>query len=121
MRPIVLAIALLAAPAAAQKPAPATEPPKVGTYDLELTTNEGTLVAQLDVARSGDAHTARVTVMGHSPETRSFVREGGAYVLTAARNAGTVVYTLAFAGDSLRGAFRMSTGGAGAVAGKLRR
>ena len=113
MRPILPAIALLVAQA--------TEAPKVGTYDLELTSDAGTLVARLDVSRTATAHTARVTVMGHSPETRSFAREGGAYVLTARRDAGTVTYTLTFAGDSLRGAYRMSTGGSGTVAGKLRR
>jgi len=112
MRLLVPAIAVLVAQAA--------EPPKVGTYDLELTTDEGTLVGELAVARAADTLAVRATVRGHSPATRSFVREAAGYVFTVAMGETTVRYRLAFAGDSLRGSFRMSTGGSGTVAGKLR-
>ena len=52
---------------------------------------------------------------------KSFVREGNGYVLTGGHGEFVVVYKLNFAGDSVTGSFRMSTGLAGTVAGARKR
>lgn len=108
----------------AAKPAPrvrTTETPKLGTYDLELTTDAGTMVGELTLTKSGETIAAAVTAGGNRPQVRSFVRQDDKYVLTGGHGTLIVIYDLTFQRDSVTGTFRLSQGGAGKVAGVLRK
>jgi hypothetical protein len=94
-----------------------TEVPAPGTYAMELTTDSGTLVGSLVVLRVSDALTARLAVAQHTPETKSFVREGPVYVLVVGTPDFTVTYRLRFTGAAVSGSFRMSSGATGTIAG----
>jgi hypothetical protein len=115
--------------ASAQTPAarPASAPRisadtvKLGTYDLEVTTDDGTMVGRLVLKPAANGPSAALVVGGHEPDVISFVRDGLSYVLTAGHDQFTVIYTLRFARDSLTGAFRMSGGLSGTVRGSLKR
>ena len=94
---------------------------KIGTYDLEVTTNDGTLIGELTIKRATQGLTADLSVGANRPAVKSFVREGDIYVLTGGHGTFTVVYKLTFARDSLAGTFAMSGGMTGTVAGAVRR
>jgi hypothetical protein len=100
---------------------PASDTAKVGTYDLEITTDDGTLLGSLSLKRSNDALVAELVAGGNRPAVKSFVREGTGYVLTGGHGEFVVVYKLTFANDSVTGSFKMSTGLAGTVAGARKR
>lgn len=90
---------------------------RLGTYDLEITTDDGTMVGWLSLTRANDGLKAALTAGGNHPDVKSFVREGKSYVLTGGHGEFVIVYTLAFANDSVTGSFKMSTGLQGKVAG----
>ena len=121
--------AYAAAPSLAQSTAARAKPAativsdtaRVGTYDLEITTDDGTLLGSLSLKRANDAFVAELVAGANRPAVKSFVREGNAYVLTGGHGEFAVVYRLAFAGDSVTGSFKMSTGLAGTVAGARKR
>ena len=94
---------------------------KVGTYDLEITTDDGTLLGSLSLKRADDAFVAELVAGANRPAVKSFVRDGNGYVLTGGHGEFVVVYKLTFAGDSVTGSFKMSTGLAGTVAGARKR
>lgn len=94
---------------------------KAGTYELEITTDDGTLLGSLSLKRADDAFVAELVAGANRPAVKSFVRDGNGYVLTGGHGEFVVVYKLAFAGDSVTGSFKMSTGLAGTVAGARKR
>ena len=95
----------------------ASDTARTGSYELEITTENGTIVGAMTLGRSAEGLTAKLTVGQHSPTVKSIVREGNAYVLTAGGDDFTVTYTLTFTGDKVSGTFRMSNGMSGVVAG----
>ena len=123
---VVLSLAVaLGAPASAQeaqKERP-TQAPKMGTYDLELTTESGTLVGELTLGKKGDEVEAKLVAAGNRPNVKSFVRGGDKYVLSAGHGTFTFVYHLSFQRDSVFGDFMSSGVQAieGKVAGALRK
>ena len=128
MRPLATIVALAfagAATAAAQtkpsSPRAPSDTARIGTYDLEVTTDGGTLTGALIVKRDANGLTGDLTVGGNKPAIKSFLREGDHYVLTGGHAAFTVTYTLKFANDSLGGSFKMSGGLAGTVLGAIRK
>jgi hypothetical protein len=133
MRTLTTIVALLIAgtsAVAAQTQAPSKTPPAraaasdtalLGTYDLEVTTDGGTLTGALTVRRDANGLTGDLTVGGNKPALKSFVREGDHYVVTGGHGTFTVAYTLKFSRDSLAGSFKMSTGLAGTVLGAIRK
>jgi hypothetical protein len=126
MRSFLLAAivaACAAGPSLAQStPAkPASDTAKVGTYDLEITTDDGTMLGSLSLKRANDALAAELVAGANRPAIKSFVRDGNGYVLTGGHGEFVVVYKLSFANDSVTGSFKMSTGLAGTVAGARRR
>jgi hypothetical protein len=132
MRTSATIVALLfaaTATAASQTPAsPKPTPPRagadtalIGTYDLEITTDDGTMTGALAVRRGPEGLTGDLTVGGNKPALKSFLREGDHYVITGGHGTFTVVYTLRFSRDSLDGNFKMSTGLIGKVLGALRK
>jgi hypothetical protein len=92
-----------------------------GTYELEITTDDGTLLGSLSLKRADDAFVAELVAGANRPAVKSFVRDGNGYVLTGGHGEFVVVYKLTFAGDSVTGSFKMSTGLAGTVAGARKR
>ena len=128
MRPFatILALAFAAAATAGAQANPSSprapsDTARVGTYDLEVTTDGGTLTGELTVKRDPNGLTGDLTVGGNKPALKSFVREGDHYVLTGGHGTYTVTYTLTFANDSLGGSFKMSGGLAGTVLGAFRK
>jgi hypothetical protein len=129
MRALATFLALLVTTAAhSQTPTKTSAPPpaasdtaRLGTYDLEVTTDGGTLTGSLTVRRTPDGLTGDLTVGGNKPALKSFLRDGDHYVLTGGHGTYTVTYTLKFANDSLGGTFKMSGGLAGTVLGAIRR
>ena len=132
MRPLATIVALFiaASAAAAQTQAPSKLPASraaasdtalIGTYDLEVTTDDGTLTGSLTVKRDATGLAGDLTVGGNRPALKSFVREGDHYVLTGGHGTFSVVYRLKFAHDSLGGSFKMSSGLAGTVLGAIRK
>ena len=128
MRPLLLAsiiAACAAAPSLAQsnsaRPATASDTAKLGTYDLEITTDDGTMLGSLSLKRANEALVAELVAGGNRPAVKSFVRDGNGYVLTGGHGEFVIVYKLTFAGDSVTGSFKMSTGLAGTVAGTHKR
>jgi hypothetical protein len=126
--PTIVALLLVAtASAAAQtqtpskSPRPASDTARLGTYDLEVTTDDGTLTGALTVKRDANGLTGDLTVGGNKPALKSFLRDGDHYVLTGGHGTYTVTYTLKFANDSLAGSFKMSGGLAGTVLGAIRK
>jgi hypothetical protein len=118
----ILVASVAAVPLAQSAPAransrPASDTARVGTYDLEITTDDGTLVGSLSLKRASDALVAELTAGGMRPAIKSFVREGNSYVLTGGHGEFVVTYTLKFADDSVTGSLKMSTGLTGTVAG----
>ena len=57
-------------------------PRRLGTYDLEITTDDGTLLGSLSLKRANDALVAELVAGANRPAVKSFVREGNGYVLT---------------------------------------
>ena len=117
MRHLLLSIAfmgVLCASAAAQGPAPRTRPPtdtvRYGTYNLELTTDNGTMTGWLTVRREGDGLVAQINAGGMMPAVHSFTREASDYVLKGGHDKFTVTYTMRFARDSVAGSFAVSSG-----------
>ena len=128
MRSLLLAsiiAACAAAPSLAQsnsaRPATASDTAKLGTYDLEITTDDGTMLGSLSFKRANEALVAELVAGGNRPAVKSFVRDGNSYVLTGGHGEFVIVYKLTFAGDSVTGSFKMSTGLAGTVAGAHKR
>ena len=132
MRPLPTIVALLlaaTASASAQTETTAKAPSshaasdtaRMGTYDLEVTTDGGTLVGSLTVKRDANGLTGDLTVGGNKPALKSFVREGDHYVLSGGHGTYTITYTLKFSNDSLGGTFKMSGGLAGTVLGAIRK
>jgi hypothetical protein len=134
MRLLTTIVALLigaASTAASQTQTPSKTPRRaasaaadtalIGTYDLEVTTDDGTLTGALTVRREADGLTGDLTVGGNKPALKSFLRDGDHYVLTGGHGTFTVVYTLKFSRDSLGGSFKMSSGLAGTVLGAIRK
>jgi len=128
MRSLLLAsiiAACAAAPSLAQsnsaRPAAASDTAKLGTYDLEITTDDGTMLGSLSLKRANEALVAELVAGGNRPAVKSFVRDGNGYVLTGGHGEFVIVYKLTFAGDSVTGSFKMSTGLAGTVAGAHKR
>jgi hypothetical protein len=126
--PTIVALLLAAATSAAAQTQTPTKPPRsasdtvrIGTYDLEVTTDDGTLTGALTVKRDANGLTGDLTVGGNKPALKSFLREGDHYVLTGGHGTYTVTYTLKFANDSLAGSFKMSGGLAGTVLGAIRK
>ena len=121
--PILCALALTAAPLRAQpaRAASAADTVKAGTYDLEITTDDGTITGTLVVSRKGNALGAEIDAGGRKPHVQSFVREGSEYVLTGGHDDFRIVYRLTFARDSLSGSLLMSNGFSGKVAGSYRK
>ena len=128
---LVLLVAAVSA-AGAQSPAAATKPAgtapksvsdtaKIATYDLEVTTDDGTLIGELTIKRAAQGLAADLRVGGNKPAVKSFVREGDGYVLTGGHGEFTVVYKLTFTRDSLAGTFALSGGMKGTVAGAVHR
>jgi hypothetical protein len=95
----------------------AADTAKLGAYDLEITTDEGTIVGAMTIGRNAAGLTAALTVGAQTPAVKSVVREGDAYVLTAGGDDFTVTYKLTFVGDKVSGTFKMSNGMSGVVAG----
>ena len=95
----------------------ASDTAKLGTYDLEITMEDGTMLGSLALSRTGPAYTAVLVAGGNRPAVHSFVRDGKGYVLTVGHDDFTIVYTLAFANDSLKGSFKVTGGTTGTVAG----
>ena len=124
---LVASIVAAATPAlaAAQSSSPSSAPvtrtvsdtARLGTYELEITTDDGTMVGSLSLARASDGLKAALTAGGNHPDVKSFVREGNGYVLTGGHGEFVIVYKLKFANDSVTGSFKMSTGLQGTVAG----
>jgi len=125
--PTIVATLLVSSAAAAQTSAKtppqraASDTARLGTYDLEVTTDGGTLVGELTVKRDANGLAGDITVDGNKPALKSFVREGDHYVLTGGHGTFTVTYTLKFANDSLGGTFKMSGGLAGTILGAIRK
>ena len=127
---IVAVLTASASIAAAQAPTSAkSAPPRaaasdtalIGTYDLEVTTDDGTLTGALTVRRDANGLTGDVTVGGNKPAIKSFVREGDHYVMIGGHGTFTVTYTLKFSRDSVGGSFKMSSGMAGTILGAVRK
>lgn len=121
---VALAFAASATAAAQTKPGSPraqSDTARIGTYDLEVTTDGGTLTGELTVKRDANGLTGDLTVGGNKPALKSFLREGDHYVLTGGHGTFTVTYTLKFANDSLGGSFKMSGGLAGTVLGAIRK
>ena len=120
----ILISASAGAQAAPLKPAPtahaASDSAKIATYDLEVTTDNGTLTGVLSVKRASNSLAAELTVGGNSPTVSSFAREGDVYILKAGHGTFTFVYTLTFTRDSLAGSFKSSGGLNGTVIGGVR-
>ena len=133
MRPLTTIVALLlaaSATAAAQSRPPAKSPTprsvtadtvQLATYDLEITTESGTLTGALTVRRTADGLTGDLTVGGNKPALKSFLRDGDHYVVEGGHGNYTVTYTLKFANDSVGGSFKMSGGLVGTVLGAIRK
>ena len=115
--PHLAALAAQSSTPAARVRAEKSDSAKSGVYDLELTTEGGTLVGKLELKQANAGLTAVLTVGGHSPEVKSFTRRNKGYVIEAATPAFTVTYNLTFANDSLHGEFSMSSGTSGTVLG----
>ena len=96
---------------------PASDTARVGIYDLEITTDDGTLVGSLSLKRASDALVAELTAGAMRPAIKSFVRDGNSYVLTGGHGEFVITYTFKFVDDSVTGSFKMSTGLTGTVAG----
>ena len=94
---------------------------KLGTYDLELTTDDGTMTGTLSVKRTAGQLDAALQVGPNAPHVSSFVRDGQGYILRGGHDQMTITYLLTFVRDSLTGSFTVSTGMAGTVRGALRR
>ena len=99
----------------------ASDTARLGTYDLEVTTDDGTMVGSLSLKRTSDALVAELVVGGMNPAVKSFARDGNGYVLTGGHGEFVITYTLKFADDSVTGSFKMSTGLTGTVAGARKR
>ena len=128
MRRLMLAtifISALLARAGAQAPAARTAPTaraaadtvKLGKYDLEITTDDGTMVGWLAVAREKDKLTAQVNAGGRMPNVQSFTRVGPEYVLVGGHDNFTITYRFKFARDSVVGSMTGTGGLTGTVAG----
>jgi hypothetical protein len=121
-----LACALPAAAAAQAQPRTPASPPaaadtvKLGKYDLEITTDDGTMVGALTVKREGDRHVAAINAGGREPEVKSFVRAGREYVLTGGHGTFAIVYKFKFSRDSVAGSFQTNGGTTGTVLGVFR-
>jgi hypothetical protein len=131
MRPVRIAFVVLAvftATAAAQSTVTpgtptraASDTARMGTYALELTTDDGTTTGELTLKRDSDKTVVGLMAAGHAPAVKSFVREAGIYVLTAGHDGFQVIYRFKFSNDSVSGTFKMSSGLGGSVLGALRR
>ena len=132
MRSLATIVSLLfaASAAAAQSPSPAksASPPHVGadtarlgTYDLEVTTDAGTLTGSMTVRRGAEGLGVDLTVGPNKPAIKSFVREGDHYLLSGGHGTYSVLYTLKFSNDSVGGSFKMSGGLEGTVLGAMRK
>lgn len=124
----IVLLAVTSATVAAQAPAkpPATtpvvtEPAKAGTYDLELSTDDGTITGELMLTGSERHWTAAVKAGGMEPNVQSFERKGNEYVLNGGHGEFHVMYKFIFVKDSVSGTFELSTGGRGDVRGVLKR
>ena len=100
---------------AAQVSRTTSDTARMGAYELELLSDNGTLVGTLSIKRAAEGLQAVLFVGGHSPDVKSFVHTGAAYVLEASTASFTVTYKLVFAADSLHGTYQMSTGPSGLV------
>lgn len=96
-----------ARPAASQ--ATTTDSARVGNYDLELRTEQGTIVGALELKQVSGKLVPVITVMGHSPTVKSFTREPAHYSLNVAMGETAVSYKLRFVKDSVFGTFLMGT------------
>jgi hypothetical protein len=94
---------------------------KIGTYDLEITTDDGTMVGSLVVKRDKDHLAATINAGGRVPAVKSFAKDGAQYVLTAGHDNFTVVYKFTFVRDSVAGSFSMTSGLTGTVLGAYKR
>jgi hypothetical protein len=132
MRSLTTIVALLigaASTAASQTQTPSKTPTRatasdtvmIGTYDLEVTTDDGTVTGTFTVRREANGLTSDLTVGGNKPAIKSFLRDGDHYVLTGGHGTFTIVYTLKFSRDSLGGSFKMSSGLVGTVLGAIRK
>lgn len=123
MRQLLVTLLIVSATATgAQTPKPAaptaaTDTATIGTYDLELTTDDGTITGTLVVKRAESGLAADLTVGGNKPTVQSFVREDDHYTLTGGHGTFTVTYRLTFVRDSLSGSFKLSGGLTGTVRG----
>jgi hypothetical protein len=129
---LLLAVtATAAAPAFAQQardsratasPRPGADTVKVGSYDLEITTDDGTMVGSLTVKKGDKGELAvALNAGGRIPAVKSFVRQGPEYLLTVGHEEFVIVYKLAFARDSVAGSFSGSGGLSGTVLGVYKR
>ena len=94
---------------------------RTGKYDLEITTESGTMTGQLVVKRETDELSAALTVGGRAPAVKSFKHEAQQYVLTVGHENFVIVYKLAFTRDSVAGSFNGSGGMSGTVVGAIKR
>jgi hypothetical protein len=117
MKRTVLFMSLLATPVVARAQAAKADTVKLGTYQLEVTMESGTLTGELTVKREKGDYVAFIRAGGMTPEVQSFKREGSAYVLRAGNTEHSVVYQFRFAKDSVKGTFTLGGGMSGTVAG----
>jgi hypothetical protein len=114
---ITCAISIFAATSSFAQPTSATKPADVvtdsaraGKYELELSSEQGTIVAALELKRVSGKLEPTITVMGHSPALKSFTRESTHYNLLVSMGATDVAYKLRFVRDSVFGSYAMSGG-----------
>ena len=129
-RPITVLFIACASPLAAQQPpvpkqqtstpAAPRDAVRIGTYDLEITTDNGTMVGWLTIKREKDELVAAINAGGRLPAVKSFVKDGAGYVLTVGHDNFVIAYKLAFARDSVAGSFTGSGGMNGTVRGSYR-
>lgn len=111
----IFALAATQAAAQARPAAKATQPTttdsaRVGNYDLELRTDDGTIVGELELKQAVGKLVPIITVMGHNPTIKSFTREPAEYSLIVSMGETDVSYRLRFVRDSVFGTFQMSGG-----------
>ena len=90
---------------------------KIGTYDLELTSDDGTIIGSLVIKRSKDGLAAEIDAGGRHPEPKSFIHQGAEYIFTGGHGTFTVTYHFKFAGNAVTGSYALSSGQSGAVTG----
>jgi hypothetical protein len=129
-RIVLLLLAAAATRLSAQATPPKAAPPrravsdtvKIGSYDLEITTDDGTMTGGLLVKRAPTGgYVVEVDAGGRKPAVRSFVRAGPGYILTGGHDTFIVTYNFTFAGDSVSGSFRMNSGPSGTLVGAFKR